>query len=339
MITEMLQKVSQGIDLTESEAEQTMHAIMDGQCTDAQIAGLLVGLKMKGETVDEISGFVRAMRAKATRIEGPPNVIDTCGTGGDGSGTFNISTAAAIVAAAAGIPVAKHGNRSVSSKCGSADVLQQLGVKIDLTPDQAEECLKEVGIAFLFAPVYHASMKHVAGPRREMGLRTVFNILGPMSNPAMARRQVIGTFNAEVAKKMARVLNQTGSEHVMVVHSADGLDEISICADTHVSELKDGEIREYKVRPEEFGFSTSPLESVKGNDAAENANIIRSIFRGGDGPPRDVTALNAGAAIYVSGRVASLKEGVELAVETLQNGKAEQKLKQLIDFTQSTGAN
>ncbi len=338
MITELLEKISHGINLEESEANKAMLAIMNGELTNAQIAGFLMGLKTKGETVDEIAGFVCAMRDKATKIKAPKGVIDTCGTGGDGSGTFNISTAAAIVAAAAGVPVAKHGNRSVSSKCGSADVLQQLGVKIDLTPKQAEQCLDQVGIAFLFAPVYHSSMKHVAAPRKEMGVRTVFNILGPMSNPAQAKRQIIGAFNFDTAKKMSHVLKKTGSEHVMVVHSKDGLDEISLHANTLVSELKDGEIKDYELNPKDLGLSPTSTTSIKGNDAIENAKIIRHIFSGGNGAQQNITALNAGSALYVSGKVKTVKEGVELALETIQNEKALGKLNELVEFTNSIAA-
>ncbi len=335
MITEMLEKISARIDLKENEANEAMQAIMNGELTNAQIAGFLMGLKMKGETVDEIAGFVRAMRQKATKIRAPEGVIDTCGTGGDGSGSFNISTAAAIVAAAAGVPVAKHGNRSVSSKCGSADVLQELGVKIDLTPQQSEQCLDQVGIAFLFAPVYHSSMKHVAAPRKEMSVRTVFNILGPMSNPAQAKRQIIGAFNFETAQKMSHVLKKTGSEHVMVVHSKDGLDEISLHANTFVSELKDGEIKDYELNPKDLGLKSPAAKSIKGNDTKENANIIRRIFSGGNGSQQSITALNAGSALYVSGKVKTVKDGVELALETMQNKKALEKLNELVEFTNS----
>ncbi|NOY60096.1 MAG: anthranilate phosphoribosyltransferase [Calditrichaeota bacterium] len=338
MITELLEKISHGINLEESEANNAMHAIMNGELTNAQIAGFLMGLKMKGETVDEIAGFVRAMRDKATKIKAPEGVIDTCGTGGDRSGTFNISTAAALVAAAAGVPVAKHGNRSVSSKCGSADVLQELGVKIDLTPEQAEQCLDQVGIAFLFAPVYHSSMKYVAAPRKEMGVRTVFNILGPMSNPARAKRQIIGAFNFETAQKMSHVLKKTGSEHVMVVHSRDGLDEISLQSNTLVSELKDGEIKEYELNPRDFGLKATSTTSIKGNDAKENAKVIRRIFSGDNGPQQNITALNAGSALYVSGKVRTVREGVELALETMKNNKALEKLDELVDFTNSIAA-
>jgi anthranilate phosphoribosyltransferase len=339
MISEILEKLSSHIDLEENEANDVMHTVMNGDLTSAQMAGLLMGLKMKGETVGEITGFVRAMRDMATKIKGPGDLIDTCGTGGDGAYTFNISTAAAIVASAADVPVAKHGNRSVSSKCGSADVLQELGVKIDLPPSQAEACLQQVGIAFLFAPVYHTSMKHVAEPRREMGIRTVFNILGPMSNPAQAKRQIIGAFDLETAHKMIQVLKNTGSEHVLLVHSEDGLDEISLGAATHINELKDGEIMYYKIQPEEVGLSKSSVSSIKGADPAVNSNSIQNVLNGDKSPYLDITALNAGAAIYVGGKSESIKQGVEIAFDTIQSGKAKNKLNDLIEFTNSYAVN
>jgi len=339
MISELLEKISACVDLDEDEANKAMHAIMSGDLTPAQIAAFLMGLKMKGETVEEITGFVRAMRDKATRIDGPSGLVDTCGTGGDGSGTFNISTAAAIVAAAAGIPVAKHGNKSVSSKCGSADVLQDLGVKIDLTPAQAKACLQEIGIAFLFAPIYHASMKHVAAPRREIGIRTVFNILGPMSNPAGVKRQVIGSFNLDTAEKMIHVLNNTGSEHVLVVHSIDGLDEISLCAETHVKELKNGAIQDSTICPEDFGLQRTSIDSIKGGDVKANSKILNSVLDGRKGPHLDVTSINAGAAIYVGGKADSLKEGADVARDTILLGKAKRKIEEFIEYTQNVSGN
>jgi len=339
MVKETLEKITSKLDLQENEAYGVMHAIMDGQWTPAQIAGLLVALKMKGETIDEIAGFVRAMREKATRITGPAGLIDTCGTGGDGTHTFNISTAAAIVAAAAGVPVAKHGNRSVSSKCGSADVLQELGVNIELSPGQTEDCLNAIGIAFLFAPTFHASMKHAVVPRREMGIRTVFNILGPMSNPAGANRQVIGAFNLETANKMIRVLQKMGSEHVLVVHSEDGLDEIAISGATNIRELNAGNIFEYQIDPEEMGLRRHDLDAIRGADPTANANTMREIFDGCTGAKQDIAALNAGAAVYVAGKSSSLKEGVALAAETIRSGAAKRKLQELVEFTRSCSAN
>ena len=336
MIKETLEYVSQGLDMTHDHAYKTMLEIMSGEWTPSQIAGFLMALKMKSETVSEIAGFVMAMRDKATKISAPAGATDVVGTGGDGLHTVNISTAAALVTAAAGVPVAKHGNRSVSSKTGSADVLAALGVKIDLTPEQAEQCLNEIGISFLFAPVYHASMKHAVIPRKEMGVRTVFNILGPMSNPATVTRQLVGAYNLDVAEKMAHVLKETGSEHVLVVHSTDGMDEISGSNTTHVFELKDGEIHSYQVAPEDFGVERSEIDHIKGGDSSDNAAIIKKLFNdGGNGAVTTVTSLNAGAAIYIGGKAASLKEGVDVAQELLASKQVQQKLNELIDFTNS----
>lgn len=334
MIRDTLEYISQGLDMTEDHAYKTMNAIMEGQWTPSQIAGFLMALKIKGETVSEISGFVRAMREKATKICGE-HAIDTCGTGGDGLHSFNVSTAAALVAAAAGVPVAKHGNRSVSSKSGSADVLTALGVKIDLTPEQAEQCLNDVGISFLFAPIYHASMKHAATPRREMGVRTVFNILGPMCNPAMVKKQVVGAFNLDVAEKMVKVLKKTGSDQVMVVHSNDGMDEFALSSETTVFELKNGDINMFRASPEQFGLESAGIESIKGGEATENAEIMRKIFDGQGGPMSDITVLNSGAAIYVGGAVESLQDGVKMAQEAINSGNVKKKLVELIDFTNS----
>jgi len=301
MIRDTLEYISQGLDLTEDHAYKTMNDIMQGEWTPAQIAGFLMGLKIKGETVNEISGFVRSMREKAVKISAPKNAIDTCGTGGDGLHTFNVSTASAFVAAAAGVPVAKHGNRSVSSKAGSADVLAALGVKIDLPPEKAHVCLEKVGLCFLFAPLYHSSMKHAVTPRREMGVRTVFNILGPMSNPALVKNQVVGAFNLDAAEKMIRVLHNTGSEHVLVVHSKDGMDELSLAGETTVFELKEGEINMFDVAPKDFGLQQADISAIKGGEARDNAAMLIKIFAGSDGPMSDITAFNAGAAIYVGG--------------------------------------
>jgi len=334
MIQQILNRLTEGEHLEEDTARSVMLSMMNGEATGAQIAGLLIALKMKGETVDEISGFVRAMREKSAPFKGGNGLVDTCGTGGDGSGSFNISTAAAVVAAAAGVPVAKHGNRSVSSRCGSADVLRELGVNLDLTPQQVQECLEGIGLAFLYAPLFHASMKYAGGPRREMGVRTVFNILGPMSNPAGVKRQLIGTFNPAVAGTMAQVLRNTGSEHIILVHSEDGLDEISIAAPTKICELKDGEIRHYRSRPEDFGMRTRKAALV-GGDPATNAGLLNRIFEGGQTPHTDVTALNAGTAIYVGGRAESIRQGVEMALEVLRSGAAKKKLAELIDFSRS----
>ncbi|MDZ7724175.1 MAG: anthranilate phosphoribosyltransferase [candidate division KSB1 bacterium] len=326
-------------NLSQVHAERVMNAIMQGEWTPSQIAGLLMGLKIKGESVSEVTGFVQAMRKKALKLDIAGRTVDTCGTGGDGHHTFNISTAAAFVAAAAGVPIAKHGNRSVSSKCGSADVLQELGVKIDMTPVDAQTCLKELGMAFLFAPVYHASMKHAVTPRRELGVRTVFNMLGPMSNPAMARRQVVGTFNRDAADKIARVLQNTGSEHVMVVHSADGMDEIAISAETYVNEYKNGRLESYTITPEQFGIERAPLKTIKGGTAVDNARIMQSIFKGENSPFADITILNAGAAVYVAGQVSSFSKGVEQARDVIKSGRARDMLDRMIEYSHSISKN
>lgn len=334
MIKNILEKISQKEDLTQAEAYSIMLELMEGRLSDAQIAGLLIGLKTKGESVDEISGFVEALRKKAITLEAPSDVVDTCGTGGDGAGTFNISTAAAIVASAAGATVAKHGNRSVSSKCGSADVLAALGVKIDLSPEQAQQCLNTVGLAFLFAPVYHSSMKYAVAPRKELQVRTAFNILGPMANPALAKRQVIGAFNLETAEKMVNVLNKTGSQHVLVVHSDDGLDEISISGPTTIFELAAQKISSYKISPADFGLEIAPVTSLRGDTAEENATIIKDVLSGKPGPRRDVVVLNTAAALYVSGKCSSIAEGIQMAGGAIDDGRAAAKLEALIDFTQ-----
>jgi anthranilate phosphoribosyltransferase len=334
MIKETLEKISDRENLTQAEANRIMLAIMDGEWTHAQIAGFLMGLRMKGETIDELAGFVTAMRARALTIAAPEDAVDTCGTGGDGLHTFNISTAAAIVAAAAGVNVAKHGNRSVSSKCGSADVLQALGVNINLSPEQAELCLQETGLTFLFAPIHHASMKHAALPRKEIGIRTAFNVLGPMSNPANTRRQVIGSFNRETAAKMVRVLQKLGSTHVLLIHSHDGMDEFSLKAPTHVDELLGGEIRSYDVHPQELGLNMATADCMSGAEAGENARIIQQVLAGETHAEEQVTVLNAGAAIYVAGQAASLQEGMEKARTSIHNGTAAEKLAEWIKYTQ-----
>ena len=336
---EILEKLSGLKDLTEQEALQTMTSIMDGEATPNQIAGFLMGLKIKGETTTEISAFVRAMLSRANTIVGPRGVIDTCGTGGDASSTFNISTAAALVTAAAGVPVAKHGNRSVTSKCGSADVFKEMGFNIEMPPQLAEQCLAQTGIAFLFAPLYHPSMKHAVIPRREMGIRTVFNILGPLANPAGVKKQVIGAFNLDAAEKMIAVLKALGSEHALVLHSRDGLDEISLGAVTDAFELKNGEINRLEISPQELGLATQPISSIKGGDAVENAGMVRDILSGKQGATTDITALNAGAAIYVAGAADSIKSGIDMAFDAIRSGKAKAKLEQLIDFSASVKPN
>ena len=320
-----------GRDLSEEQARAVMTAIMEEQVTPAQFGALVTALRLKGETIDEIAGFAGVMRDKAVpvRADGIGMVVDTCGTGGDGRGTFNVSTAAAIVTAAVGPAVAKHGNRAASSHCGSADVLDALGVAINLGPDAVTACLERAGIAFMLAPLYHPATKFAVGPRREIGIRTVFNILGPLTNPARVKAQVMGVPDARLVGMVARVLQRLGSRHVFVVHAEDGTDEISISGPTYVAELHQGEVREYSVTPEELGVERAPLDEVKGGDAATNAAIITALLQG-DGPraARDIVALNAGAAL-VSAEVASdLPAGVAMARDTIDKGLAWRKLEQ-----------
>jgi len=336
MIKDTIGKVVAGQNLAAEEAYAVMSEIMQGQATDAQIAAFITALRLKGETVDEITGCTRAMREKATRINTTAeNVVDSCGTGGDGKHTFNISTAAAIISAAAGAVVAKHGNRSVSSKCGSADVLKQLGVDIEIDKEKVERCIDQVGIGFLFAPLLHQAMKYAIGPRREIGTRTVFNILGPLTNPAGARAQLLGVYDPALTETMAGVLKNLGSKHVFIVHGEDGLDEISTSAPTKVAELKDGEIKTYRIRPEDNGIPVADPQSILGGDPARNARIIRDILDGKPGPTRDIAVFNSAAVITAADITATIPEGVKLAQETIDKGLAKTKLEQLIDFTKS----
>lgn len=329
MIKEAITKVVEKQDLSQEEAALTMNEIMSGNATDAQIASFITALRLKGETVDEITGFTKIMREKATHLKAKGPVIDTCGTGGDGAHTFNISTISAFIAAGAGAMVAKHGNRSVSSSCGSADCLQALGVNITADVEKVEKCLNEVGIGFLFAPLLHASMKYAIGPRREIGIRTVFNILGPMTNPANARAQLIGVYAQELTETMARVLNNLGSLHVMVVHGMDGLDEISTTGPTLATELKDGKITTYWINPTDFDISLAKPEDLKGAEADVNARLCKAILSGEKGPKRDICLLNAGAAIYVADLAKNLAEGIEKAKESIDSGAAMAKLEKL----------
>ena len=331
-ITTAIANVVEQRDLTAADMEAVMRTIMTGQATPAQIGGFLVGLRMKGETVDEIAAAAKVMRELATRVEvDGPHLVDTCGTGGDGASTFNISTASAIVAAAAGARVAKHGNRSVSSSSGSADVLEAAGVKLDLSPAQVAACIDQVGVGFLFAPQHHSAMKHAIGPRKEMRVRTLFNLLGPLTNPAGAPNQVLGVFSPDWVEPLAEVLRQLGSEHVLVVHAEDGLDEISIAAATRVAELSDGEISVYTITPEDFGLQRAELAAIAVDDAAQSLAMIRSVFDGQPGPARDIVRLNAGAAIYAAGLTSSLADGVALAADVIASGKAAQTFQALID--------
>ena len=322
-------------DLTRDEMLSVMHQIMGGEMTPVQIAGILIGLRCKGETVTEIAAAAQVMRELSTKVplEIQEHVVDTCGTGGDGAHTFNISTASAFVSAAAGARVAKHGGRSVSSTCGSADVLEVLGVNVNLTPDQVAQSVKEVGVGFMFAPNHHSAMKHAAPTRRELGVRTLFNLLGPMTNPAGAKNQVMGVFSRDLVGKLAQVLNQLGSRHVMVVHAADGLDEISLDGDTYVAELKDGKVTEYTLNPARFGLQASSANAMVVHNLEEAQAMFFEALENKAGPARDIVALNAGAAIYVAGVATTLADGVAKAQAVLASGAAKAKLQQLIAFS------
>ena len=318
-------------DLTEQQMSAVMQQIMTGEATPAQIAGFLVALQMKGETVTEIAAAASVMRSLATPVHiSAQTLVDTCGTGGDGASTFNVSTAAAIVVAAAGGQVAKHGNRSISSSSGSADVLEAAGVNLDITPEQVKHCIESIGVGFMFAQKHHGAMKHAITPRREMGIKTIFNLLGPLTNPAKARHQVLGVFDKKWVEPMANVLKALGSEHVLVVHAEDGLDEISIGSTTHIAELKNGEINCYDIAPEQFGLQRTAVTKLAINNAQESLAIINTVFEGEAGPARDIVALNAGAAIYAADLVPSLAEGIHRAQSVLDTGQAKQKLQDLV---------
>jgi len=328
-----LVRLTGGESLTREETEDLFGQLMDGQMSEVFKAALLIALRMKGETVPEISGAAAAMRRRAIAIpHRTEGLVDTCGTGGDGRGTFNISTAAALVAAAAGVPVAKHGNRSVSSKSGSADVLAALGVKIEIDPETAGRTLDSVGIAFLFAPLLHPAMREVMPVRRELGMRTIFNVLGPLTNPAGARRQVMGVYAESLVEPIGHVLRDLGAEHALVVHG-DGLDEITTTGSTRVAEVRGGEVRMLELEPERFGLRRARLEELAGGTPEENAAAVRRVFGGETGPLAEVTALNAGAALYVGGAAGSLEEGVERAREILASGAAARKLEDLRSFS------
>jgi len=332
---DFIKKIVEDKDLTQEEAALAMDTIMTGNATPSQIAAFITALAMKGETVDEITGCAQKMREHAINIyPQQKNLVDTCGTGGDVSGTFNVSTVSAIVVAGAGVPVAKHGNRSVSSKCGSADVLEALGVKIDLEPSRVEACINEVGIGFIFAPIFHKAMRFAMPSRREIGIRTVFNILGPLTNPAGASAQVLGVFNPDLTEMLAKVLKNLGTKHALVVHGLDGLDELSISGKTKVSELKDDKIKTFEISPDWVGLKKWDKAELKGGSAEENAAIALEILKGTDkGAKREITLLNAGAAIYVGGKAKDLKEGIKLAAQAINSGQAYKKLEELIKFT------
>ena len=327
-IQQAIKAVTAKQNLKEDQMYDVMNSIMTGQTTDAQIGAFLVGLSMKGETIEEITAGAKVMRSLATPVEisSSDYLVDTCGTGGDGLGLFNISTASAFVVAAAGGKVAKHGNRSISSKSGSADVLESAGVNLDLAPNFISQCVETIGVGFMFAPAHHSAMKHAIGPRKELAVRTIFNVLGPLTNPAKAPNQVMGVYDQSLIEPIAKVLKSLGSHHVMVVHSADGLDELSIADKTFVAELKDGNVNTYSIHPEELGFGLGDLNDIKVNDAEGSLALIREAFSGQDGTAKDIISLNAGAAIYVSGLTTSLQSGVDRANHALSNGSAQQKL-------------
>jgi anthranilate phosphoribosyltransferase len=332
VIREAIAKVVEGEDLTASEAADVMRQVMSGEATPAQIGAYLTALRMKGETVDEIAGSARVMREMATHIRvDDPLVVDTCGTGGDRSGTFNISTTAAFVVAGGGITVAKHGNRAVSGKAGSADVLMALGVNVELPPERVETCVNEIGIGFLFAPLFHGAMKHAIGPRREIGVRTLFNILGPLTNPASAGVQVLGVYAEALTDRLARVLVALGSTHCFVVHGSDGLDEITTTGPSRVAEGRNGIVEAYALDPADLGLARAKPADLAGGDAAENARITRAVLDGERGPKREIVLLNAAPAFVAAGKAPSLKAGIAKAAEAIDSGAAAEKLARLVE--------
>ena len=323
--------------LSAEEMTAVMHSIMTGGATPAQIGGFLIGLRMKGESVTEIAAAAAVMRQLASGVDigGLAHTVDIVGTGGDASGTFNVSTASMFVAAAAGCHVAKHGNRSVSSKSGSADALEKAGLRLDLSPQQVAQCVREIGVGFMFAPGHHSAMRHAIGPRREMGVRTIFNVLGPLTNPAGVPNQLLGVFSEELLEPMAEVLRRLGSRHVMVVHSRDGLDEISIGDKTEVAELRDGSVHRFSIQPEDFGVQRSALDAIKAEGPEDSVKTIIGVLDNTPGPARDIVVLNAGAAIYVAGLAGSVKDGVQKADQAIASGEARRRLDRLVVLTQS----
>ena len=326
--------INQRRDLGEEEAAGAMTSIMEGEATPAQFGAFVTALRLKGETVDELTGMARVMRAKARQVLCESPVIDTCGTGGDSSGSFNVSTAAALVAAAGGVPVAKHGNRAATSKCGSADVLEALGARIDLSPEQVASCIAETRFGFMFAPAFHPAMKYAAGPRGELGVRTVFNILGPLTNPAGAKGQVLGVPSADLVEKMALVLQRLGTHHALVIHSDDGLDEFSVSAPTLVCEIRGEEVRTYRVAPEDLGLQRASRSAVAGGDPAHNAGMMRAVFSGQTGPVFDFTALNAAAALVVGGKASDLRTGIDQAEALIHAGMVTDVVDRFVTVTQ-----
>jgi anthranilate phosphoribosyltransferase len=329
MIKEAIHMLVNNINLSESEMAECMREIMEGKASDAQIGAFLSALRIKGETVEEITGAAKIMREKATTIRAPEGVLDTCGTGGDMSHTFNISTTVAFVVAGTGLPVAKHGNRSVSSRSGSADVLEALGVKIDLPPGKVEQCLFDTGFGFLFAPLFHPAMKYAIGPRREMGIRTIFNILGPLTNPAGAKRQILGVFADRLTETLAMVLGNLGAVHAMVVHGEDGLDEVSVTDKTKISRLKDSEIDNFSMAPEDFGIWRSTIDHIRGGNKEDNAAITLSILQGEKGPKRDIVLMNSAVALVVGGKTEDFKAAFSIAADSIDSGMALKKLEEI----------
>ena len=351
-IKEAISKVVGGKDLTEFEMIHVMEDIISGRASPAQIGAFITALRMKGETVDEIAGAAKVIRAKAKKVRvknrlvsidrdeiniDEETILDTCGTGGDGTNTFNVSTVTAFVVAGGGVKVAKHGNRAVSSRCGSADVLEHLGVKLDINVSAVEQCIQEIGIGFLYAPLYHGAMKYVAGPRQEIGLRTIFNLLGPLTNPADATVQVLGVYSPDLTEKIARVLGRLGTREAFVVCGKGTFDEISICGPTRVSHLKGGDVENFEVVPEEFGFTRADPETIKGGNARQNALIIREILDGEPGPRQNMVLLNAAAAFVAAGLDNDFSAGIERAKDSIDSGKAKEKLNSLVRFTQQCG--
>ena len=333
MIQQAIDKLVNGRDLSRDEAAGAMEEIMEGQATQAQFGAFVIALRLKGETVDEITGLAQVMRAKSLQVAFDGPSVDTCGTGGDDLGTFNISTVSAFVVTGAGLTVAKHGNRAMSSRCGSADILEQYGVKIDLGAEGVKRCMEQVGIGFMFAPRYHPAMKHAAGPRREIGVRTIFNVLGPLTNPAGARFQVLGVATDALGEKLVQVLDRLGSERVLVVHGEDHLDEVSLSAPTHIWELRDGSISDYTISPADLGFEAVPLDELKGGSIEENTATMASVLSGDKGPRRDVVVANAAAGIVAGGGAESLAEGVSKAQRSIDSGAALEKLKALAELS------
>ena len=336
-INQAIRAVIEKKNLNESDMLDVMNSIMTGQTTDAQIGAFLVGLSMKGETIEEITASAKVMRSLATPVEikSDKYLVDTCGTGGDGLGLFNISTASAFVVAAAGGKVAKHGNRSISSKSGSADVLESAGVNLNLSPSRISECIAKIGVGFMFAPAHHSAMKHAIGPRKELAVRTIFNVLGPLTNPAKAPNQVMGVYDKNLIEPIANVLKELGSRHVMVVHSDDGLDEFSIADKTYVAELKDGNISTYSVHPEDFGLTLGDLKDIRADNADASLALITEAFSGRNGTAKNIISLNAGAAIYVSGLTTSLQSGIDRANQVLSDGSSQKKLDEYIQISNS----